>query len=123
MKADITDRKDIKLLVDTFYDKVKVDPVIGYFFTKVVPVDWDKHLPVMYNFWENIVFYSGSYDGNPMVQHQNIHKISPMKMEHFQRWISLFTETVDQLFEGKNAEQIKQRATSIATVMQIKIFG
>jgi len=44
-------------------------------------------------------------------------------MEHFQKWLLLFTETVDQLFEGEKAELAKQRATSIATVMQIKMFS
>jgi len=122
MKTDIRDRNDIELLVNTFYDKVKPDPVIGYFFKEVVPVNWNKHLPVMYDFWENIVFATGSYEGNPMVQHKHLHKKSPMKMEHFQRWIMLFTETVDELFAGEKAILIKQRATSIATVMQIKII-
>lgn len=123
MKTDIINRNDIELLVNTFYNKVKVDPVIGYFFTKVVSVDWDKHLPVMYNFWENIIFHSGGYDGNPMVQHQKIHSMSPLSVEHFERWISLFSETVDQLYEGEKAELIKHRARNIATVMQIKILS
>ena len=35
--------------------------------------------------------------------------------------IKLFTTTVDELFAGSNAEQVKQRALSIATVMRIKI--
>ncbi len=43
-------------------------------------------------------------------------------MEHFQRWILLFNETVDELFKGEKAELIKQRALSISTVMQIKIL-
>lgn len=56
MKKDIEDRKDIELLINSFYDKVKQDAIIGSFFTEVVQVNWEKHLPVMYNFWENIVF-------------------------------------------------------------------
>lgn len=123
MKHDIINRKDIEQLINAFYDKVKEDEIIGYFFNEVVPVNWVKHLPVMYDFWENVVFHTGSYEGNPMHIHQNINKISPMKMEHFQRWILLFNHTVDELYEGQNAENIKQRAMSIATVMQIKIFS
>jgi hemoglobin len=46
-----------------------------------------------------------------------------MKMEHFQRWTELFTATVDEMYKGEKAELIKQRAMSIATVMQIKIFS
>jgi len=123
MKTDITNRGDIEKLVNSFYEKVLNEPSIAFFFTEVVPVNWEKHLPVMYDFWENVLFYTGSYDGNPMAKHKDIHKKCPMKMEHFQKWLLLFIETVDQLFEGEKAELAKQRATSIATVMQIKMFS
>jgi len=122
MKKDIEDRNDIELLINSFYDKVKQDAIIGLFFTEVVQVNWEKHLPVMYNFWENIVFQTGSYNGNPMDKHLELNKKSLITMEHFQRWILLFNETVDELFLGTNSELIKQRALSIATVMQIKIL-
>ena len=59
MKKDITSKADIEMLVNRFYDKVKVDDLIGYFFTKVVQVNWDKHLPVMYRFWDNALFFTG----------------------------------------------------------------
>ncbi len=123
MKQDIIKRDDIEKLINAFYERVMKDELISYFFTKVVEVNWQKHLPVMYDFWENVVFHTGNYEGNPMAIHQNINKMSPMKMEHFQRWILLFNQTVDELYEGQNAENIKQRAMSIATVMQIKIFN
>lgn len=122
MKKDIEDRKDIELLINSFYDKVKQDAIIGLFFTEVVQVNWEKHLPVMYNFWENIVFQTGSYNENPMAKHLELNKKSLITMEHFQRWILLFNETVDELFKGEKAELIKQRALSISTVMQIKIL-
>lgn len=123
MKVDIKSRNDIELLVNTFYEKVKTDEVIGYIFNDVAKVNWSKHLPIMYNFWENIVFHTGNYEGNPMSTHQKLHEKSPTTLQHFQRWNQLFTQTVDELFEGEKAEMIKQRAQSISTVMQIKIFN
>ncbi len=123
MKTDIQDRTDIETLINAFYDTVKTDETIGYFFTEVVKVNWEKHLHTMYDFWENIVFHTGSYSGNPMHKHQNLNQQSPMTMEHFQHWIKLFHHTVDQLFEGPNSEIIKQRASSVATVMMVKILG
>jgi len=123
MKKDIETRNDIEQLVNTFYDKVKTDPVIGYIFTDVVQVKWEKHLPVMYNFWENALFFTGNYSGNPMKVHKNLHRIIPLKPEHFQQWIRLFIATVDFLFDGEKATLAKQRAISIASLMQIKILG
>lgn len=123
MKKDIESREDIIVLVDRFYDKVKTDSSIGYFFNEVAKVDWSKHLGIMYDFWENVLFFSGSYEGNPMQVHKDLHARSNMKMQHFLKWNQLFTETVDEYFAGKNAELIKQRAVSISTVIQIKLFS
>lgn len=122
MKKDILNRKDIEKLVNLFYEKVKQDKIINHFFSDVVKVDWEQHLPIMYRFWENVLFYTGNYNGNPMQQHLAIHAKHPFSIKDFTQWTILFNETVDELFEGENAELIKQRAQSISTVMQIKMF-
>ncbi len=122
MKKDIESINDIKILIDAFYEKVKVDTVIGYFFSEITKVNWDEHLPIMYSFWENILFHTGSYAGNPMKSHMMLNEKSPMNASHFERWLEIFNETVDKNFEGVNAEIIKQRAMAIATTMQIKII-
>ena len=123
MKNDIESKKEIELLVDTFYSKVKTDELIGYIFTDIAKVNWEKHLPVMYSFFENMLFYTGSYTGNPMELHKHINRLYPLTAEHFTRWNLLFTTTVDELFTGDKAELAKQRAKSISAVMQIKILN
>jgi hemoglobin len=122
MKKDIESKEDIKNLVNAFYEKVKADAIIGYIFTDIAKVNWEKHLPVMYDFWENTLFYTGTYEGNPMELHKHLHRLMPLTTEHFNQWTKLFTSSVDALFKGKNANLAKQRAISIATVMQIKIL-
>jgi len=122
MKKDIEERKDIQLLINSFYDKVKADTVIGFIFNDIMKVNWGKHLPVMYDFWENTLFYTGGYIGNPMEIHRRLNKVIPLSAEHFHQWVHLFTSTVDELFAGEKAELAKQRAISISTVMQIKIL-
>jgi len=122
MKNDINTREDIILLVNSFYNKVKTDPVIGHFFTRDFHINWEKHLPVMYEFWENALFYTGGYIGNPMQLHQHIHDKVPLSAEDFKTWLKLFSSTADELFEGSKTELAKQRAYSIATVMQVKLF-
>ena len=120
MKHDIENREDVKLLINTFYDKVKQNDTIGYIFNDIAKVNWDKHLPVMYDFWESILFFTASYTGNPMTVHGHIHRMAKFTTEHFNEWLKIFALTVDELFEGEKAELAKQRAISIATVMQIK---
>jgi hemoglobin len=76
MKKDIESKEDIILLVNSFYERIKADDTIGYIFNDIVKVNWEKHLPVMYSFWENSLFYTGSYEGNPMELHNHLHRIT-----------------------------------------------
>ena len=122
MKKDIENMQDIQMLVNSFYDKVKIDPVIGFIFNDIVKVNWKKHLQVMYDFWDNTLFYTGAYMGNPMEMHRRLNQRIPLTAEHFNQWIYLFTSTVDDLFAGEKAALAKQRAISISTVIQIKIL-
>ncbi len=123
MKTDIRNRKDIEKLVNAFYEKIKTDEVIGYLFTDVANVNWELHLPKMYNFWENILFYTANYEGNPMAKHKALHEKSTMTKAHFQHWIDVFNKTVDALFEGTKAEEVKNRAMNIATAMMYKTLS
>jgi len=121
MKHDIENRKDVEQLINSFYDKVKRDNVIGFIFNDVAKVNWEKHLPVMYDFWEGVIFLTGKYSGNPMEVHMKLNQRVKLGKEQFERWIKLFTETVDELFEGKKAGLAKEKANGIATIMENKI--
>ena len=121
MKKDILNRDDIENAIKAFYDKVLKDDTICFIFTDIAKVNWDKHLPIMYDFWENVIFYTGKYNGDPMNVHRHLNKMFPLKADHFKQWTTLFNATIDELFSGENAERAKQRALSIATVMQMKL--
>jgi hemoglobin len=114
-------KEDIKRLVNAFYDRVRSDDLIAHFFSEVIQVHWDAHLPVMYAFWENVLFHRGTYTGNPMEKHLRIHSMSAVEPKHFERWLQLFFATVDELYEGEKAELIKVRAKSIADVMKARM--
>jgi len=75
----------------------------------------------MYDFFENMLFYTGSYTGNPMELHKHVNRLFPLSDEHFKQWNQLFSTTVDELFKGDTANLVKMRAMSISAVMQIKI--
>ncbi len=118
---DIENRQDIDHLIKEFYRKLMVDDQIGYFFTDVVELDLETHIPKIADFWETTLFHTAGYKGNPMQVHVQLHDKSPLYKEHFDRWVQVFCDTVDELHQGMTAEQAKQRALSIATMMQIKI--
>ncbi len=124
MKPDIRTPADIRSLIDTFYGKVRADDVLGYVFNEVAQVDWPRHLPIMYAFWEFLLLGTpDAYRGNPIQKHFDLHAKYPLKAEHFERWVKLFHETVDELFEGPGAENAKFRALSIAETWKPKFDG
>lgn len=121
MKKDIGTREELETFLWAFYKKAFADELIGRFFTKVVPLDLDIHVPIIANFWESVVFNKPNYRKNVMEVHQHIHHLSKIKKEHLDRWVKLFTSTLDENFEGSKTELMKQRARSIATLMDIKL--
>jgi len=114
MKKDIESRVDLELLVNRFYNKVNQDELLAPVFSHV---DWPHHLPVMYNFWSSMLLGDQSYQGNPFQKHIHL----AIDSSHFNRWLELFTETVDENFTGLKADEAKRRAKSIAGVFQYKM--
>ncbi|RYZ24318.1 MAG: group III truncated hemoglobin [Chitinophagaceae bacterium] len=120
MKRDVESRKDIEELLTAFYADAFADPLIGRFFTEVVPLQLETHLPVIADFWESILFGT-PYTKNVMAVHQHIHGLSAIRKEHLDRWVALFANTVAARFEGPRATLLQQRGRSVATLMDIKL--
>jgi len=118
---DILNRQDIELLVNTFYNKVKVDETIGYIFNEIISDDWSHHLPVMYSFWETVLFGKAGYTGNPVRKHVEIDKKMPLSQKHYDRWLLLWTQTVDTLFAGSIADEAKKKATTMLQLISMKV--
>ena len=118
---DITSRNDIEILVNTFYEKVRKDDTIGFIFNDIANVNWKYHLPIMFDFWETLLLDAGSYNKNAMEVHYTLNRRFPLEEKYFQRWLHLFSETVDQLFSGNIATMAKTKAKSIAALMQFKM--
>src|SRR6187431_1169039 len=97
---EIVVREDIILLVDNFYGKVNKDGLLGPLFAHV---NWPSHLPIMYNFWSSMLLGEQSYQGNPFQKNMSL----PLEGQHFDRWLELFFETVDETFIGEKALEVK----------------
>jgi hemoglobin len=115
---DIITEDDIAELVDAFYSKVVVDPVIGFIFTDVVELSWEEHIPIMNAFWGSILLGTGTYRRNPMQKHIELDKRVLLVPEHFNRWLELWELTLLEHFSGPTAEHALARAKNIAAVMQ-----
>jgi hemoglobin len=119
---DISSRKDIKFIIVSFYDKLLSDDEMLPFFKEFSEENLlETHLETITDFWEDILFDKQQYKSNLLQKHTNTHSLLPFTITHFAIWMSYFLETIDENFSGINAEQMKNRANSIATVMKIKM--
>lgn len=116
-KQDITTIDDVKLLVDTFYDRVRQDNMLGHIFDSVIQDRWPEHLAKMYSFWQTVLLEEHTYHGSPFVPHAKL----PVMAEHFERWIELFCTTADELFVGQTTERAKWQGERMATMFLAKI--
>ncbi len=113
-KQDIATVADIEKLVYTFYDKVRADEALFAVFNPIIKDNWPAHLAKMVSFWSTLLLYTREYKSDPLTSHMPL----PLTKQHFETWLALFTETLDELFEGEIAENAKKRAFSIARIMK-----
>jgi hemoglobin len=122
---DLKTRQHIEILLKNFYEKALKDKVIGYIFTDVAKLDLEHHLPIITDFWEMVLFqtinFQEKYHRSPMLVHLQLNEKTQLKPEHFQKWLELFNETIDELFSGEKANLAKFRAISIAKTIQMKV--
>ncbi|HEY4155655.1 MAG TPA: group III truncated hemoglobin [Puia sp.] len=116
-KKDIQNLDDIKKLVDAFYEKVRVDPKLAPIFNERIRDHWPAHLERMYRFWETVLLDGHSYLGSPFPPHASL----PVDQTHFEQWIKLFRETLDEYFSGKKADEARWRADKMAEMFLLKI--
>jgi hemoglobin len=123
MLIDIQTREDLYQLISIFYTQVLEDELLSVFFKEIVPIDIEQHFPTMVNFWETVLFSKASYKGNPMLKHIELSRLKRLEPIHFDRWICLWTETVQTNFQGENTRKVLQKATQIKDLMEYKVQG
>lgn len=121
VRANLATHDDVVRLVNAFYDRVRVDDLLGPIFNDIARVDWDAHLPKMYAFWSSVLFGTAGFRGNPLAVHRALAQRAPLTAVEFDRWVMLFHATVDELFSGHVADDAKVRAIRIAATMQYHI--
>lgn len=116
-RTDIQHHDHIVQLVDTFYGKVRNDELLGGIFNGIIGDRWPEHLEKMHRFWGTVLINEESYTGTPLRPHLDM----PIGAVHFQRWLTLFLATVDDLFEGPVADLAKRNALRMADMFQDRI--
>ncbi|MFT4575514.1 MAG: hemoglobin [Polaribacter sp.] len=122
MASDISSRNNIHFIITEFYKKLIADENMLPFFETIVRENHlEEHIETITDFWQDILFHTSIYSKNVLQKHLDFNKKTVFKKEHFTTWLSYLTTTIDVFFEGQNAQNMKDRATSIAMVMQVKM--
>lgn len=123
MPRDLENRDDVSGLIVEFYRRAFADPLIGPIFTDVAKLDLDHHLPIMCDFWQTVLFRAGLYRRNALQVHMALNARFPLESQHFERWLTIWVQTVDDLFAGEAAELAKLQAGRIAGSMMRRVQG
>ncbi len=116
---DIENRADINHLVKHFYAKIRLDSLLGPIFNfHIEDKAWPAHIEKLTDFWEGNLLGGTSFNGNPAAKHLNVDKASEhtINASHFEQWLNLWHETIDELYEGGIANNAKFFADRIATI-------
>lgn len=122
----IESRKEISVLVNAFYAKIREDKLLGPIFNQHIADDqWPAHLERLTDFWESNLLGVPKFRGNPPAAHIRVDKISghTITQTHFGRWLNLWFETIDSHFEGSIADLAKQRARMMSTVQFLAMWN
>ena len=121
----IETRNDISVLVNSFYAKIRKDELLGPIFNSHIPDEkWPEHLSKLTDFWETNLFGIAKFKGNPSQKHVNVDRNLEYTIEqtHFGKWLQLWFETIDELYEGKLADKAKNAARNMSTAQFIMIW-
>ena len=120
----IESRADVALLVNTFYGKIRAHEALGPIFNGVIH-DWPAHLEKLTDFWETSLLFVKAYNGNPLKAHLDVDRQfnSSIEQAHFESWLSLWSETLDELFVGVNRDIAKTRAQVMAHTIFSRIVN
>ncbi|WP_434613339.1 group III truncated hemoglobin [Arthrobacter sp. A5] len=121
--SDLTNRDDVIRLVTAFYGRAFADPLLGPVFLDVAHMDLARHMPIMADFWETVLFRARLYRRNALAVHFDLNAKEPLTAAHFGRWLELWAATVDDLFHGEKARLAKLQAERIAGSIQRRVAG
>jgi hemoglobin len=122
-RGDLDTRGAIHDLVVRFYREIAFDDLLGPVFEDTAEVDWTTHIPHLIDYWARVLLREPGYDGYILRAHQRVHHLDPFALEHFDRWYSLFVETVDAEWAGPVAERAKEHAARIAQMLAHRVAG
>jgi len=122
---EIENRKDIFLLVSSFYKEIRKDELLGPIFNHHLSSNqWPIHIEKLTDFWVTALLGQICFKGSPTQAHFRVDKKLNYTMDqvHFGKWLQLWFTTIDNLYEGKIAQRAKDTARKMATGQYLNVW-
>ena len=116
-RGDLDGRGDIHDLVVHFYREIVFDEVLAPVFTELAEVDWTVHIPRLIDYWCRVLLRQPGYAGAVLGAHREVHDLGAFRLQHFDRWYSLWVRSIEGSWAGPLAEQAKRHAARVATAL------
>lgn len=111
---DAITEQQIRVMVETFYERVRDDAHLGPVFELRIEGSWPEHMDRMVDFWSSVLLGTGRYQGNPLAKHR---AIPELRSDHFDRWLDLFAEVLASTLPEHVATDILSRARRMRVVL------
>jgi hemoglobin len=109
--------QQISALVRGFYQRARADDRLGPLFDATIH-DWDGHLRIVEDFWSHALLGTGRYRGSPFAPHLRL----PIELDHFERWLDLFSRTALEVLPQAAANQAIAKARQMTESFKAGLF-
>lgn len=104
----------------SFYEKAIVDKLLGPYFTHELGEDlrnedWIHHIDLLADFWLAKILGHNTYEGSFIGAHV---KMPTITKESFERWVTLFSQTADEVYNSDIAKVFKKKAQQFSLEFQ-----
>lgn len=120
--GDLSSRSAIHDLVVGFYREIVFDDLLDPIFSEDIEVDWSVHIPKLIDYWCRVLLGEAGYAGAVLGAHRAVHGLSPLRVEHFDRWYELWVRTIDANWSGPFADRAKQHAARIGETLARQVL-
>ena len=110
------DEEVLRRLVHRFYGMVRDDKLLGPIFAVRI-TEWPPHLERMVTFWSSVALMTGQYHGRPVPAHTPL----PIDAAHFDRRLSIFRATAQEICTPAGAAHVIERAERIAQSLHFAV--
>lgn len=122
-RVDLDCAENIDSFVRLFYERLLADPLLAPVFLDEAEIDLEKHLPLISLYWQKMLLGDDRYQRNTMEKHRQLHRRSPLRGEHHERWLAHFMAVMEENFSGPYAARARQIAGRVMSNLYHQLHG